>query len=299
MQALRDWFREFLDYPEYEQHPTARLLVPYCEDTQITKRFYYDLTANDVYFLLFFIRNSPTCLENMIKLRVDGEITEENPKPLHCSSAKSATILIPVAIKLREGAHAAAVIVDNRRREIEYFDPNGSEYSEAWLETQQFLQARFAQQYPNHEFISTEQFCPLGPQAQANTSLCAAWTLLYLQTRLQFPTLSRQLIINSMLSFSRATLNQIIAGYMCYLFKFGRESGIFHAVNLQARLTDIYEKFIALPYELQSTHGDEFDALMRQVQSAVDQGDFGQIPKLAGQHEALLSSIEKLVGPPP
>ena len=272
MNILRTWFSNFSENLNLQNG------TRYCRNLKITKRLYYDLTSLDTYFLLSFIRQSGLCLESNLTLNVLSEHNIESTSPnfieeFRCLSERNPLILVPVSIKYYDGpAHATALIIDNRLKTIEYFDPNGSEHSEHIQLILNFLETQLSQVYPNHVIISSESFCLVGPQKIANTSLCAAWSLLYMHARIEFPSLSRHLIISTLLNFDRNRLLNIINGYLCFLYEYGLDNEIFDLHKRRNQLNNVYEKFINSEELMENS--DEFDTLMLKIEELVDKGDF-------------------------
>lgn len=269
----------------------------FCEtNLQVESKLYQTITTLDRFFILSFIRRSGMCLESTVKVSIQTDTVEiVNPNVLlnlNCDPLANPLILIPVTIIGIDVNHSAALLVDNRRRHVEYFDPNGSDYTERWTEIQETLFENVKTRLPQHEIVSLDQFCPNGPQGISGDAFCAAWTLLYLRLRIQFPTLSRVMIVRTLTHLSKLELKLVISGFLCYLKLYGSQHQIFLALNIYETVLDIFERFNeSSNVDVQDQFHAEFIRIVNELQELINSGRFELVKNVYWKNLNLLNQI--------
>ena len=196
-------------------------------------------------FLITFIKSSPLCVDNYLFLFIDNQTVtytydKQNMK-FKCSPIKSAIIFIPIVISFPHSTikHGNSIIIDTRRKEIEHFEPHGSS-AVWWPSINRFLYDLFSNLYPNYNYISTNDFCPIGPQLISQDAYCAAWNVLYMKTRIDYPLINRNHIISYLTSLSKENLNHLISAFICFLHFYGLKTHLLPALDFYYQLLNQY-----------------------------------------------------------
>ena len=267
----------------------------------INQRLYQRLTLLDRFFISSFIRESGFCLEKTIKIVLNPVRVVGSGIGLTCDPGLHPLILIPVTV-LEENAdfagarHSACLIIDNRRKEIEYFDPIGSKFGEGWDVVEDKLFKSVGSQFLSYKLVSLDQFCPFGPQQISEDAFCAAWTLLYLKLRIDFPTLSRVSLVSTLTSLSKSELNLVISGFLCFLQEYGTTKRVFLASDVYDTIFEVFERFVeSRNLEVQDEFSDDFVGIMRELEKLVDLGRFEQVHQLYLRSVSLLTEINSRI----
>jgi len=133
-----------------------------------------------------------------------------------CLKKKIRFIIIPLAIELREGSHANYLIYDNKLKEIERFEPHGSnhpykfDYNQNLLDN--ILKTRFETNFEGIKYIRPGDYLPkIGFQifdSYENNcrkigdpkGFCALWSIWYTDMRIQYPDVDRKLLVELIIS---------------------------------------------------------------------------------------------------
>ena len=105
-----------------------------------------------------------------------------------------------------DDAHSNIIIIDNQEKRIEFFEPHGYYQGSNIpydIETyiKQFISLSFFPIVTEYQFVNVQQSCPIGLQSKQSmvnpeSGHCLAWSLLFINTRLNNLTLSSEDIIN-------------------------------------------------------------------------------------------------------
>jgi hypothetical protein len=120
--------------------------------------------------------------------------------------------IIPLGIEMSLGAHSNVIIIDNNLKEIERFEPIGSEhpygfnYNPSELDRQ--LKTFFSEIFNDYKYISPKEFLPkIGFQAIETSEhykhkkigdpggFCAGWANWWVDMRLLYPDIPRQKLV--------------------------------------------------------------------------------------------------------
>ena len=129
---------------------------------------------------------------------------------------RSRFIIIPLGIELRKGNHANYLIYDNKKKEIERFEPYGSnspykfDYNSELLD--KILETKFREIDQNIKYIRPKDYLPkIGFQyfdaIESKTEkigdpsgFCAVWSIWYVDNRLKYSDIDRKTLIKQLLN---------------------------------------------------------------------------------------------------
>jgi hypothetical protein len=120
--------------------------------------------------------------------------------------------IIPLGIEMSSGAHSNVIIIDNNLKEIERFEPIGSEHPFGFnynpIELDRQLRTFFNEALPNYQYISPKDFLPkIGFQAIESSEhfkhkkigdpggFCAGWANWWVDMRLLYPDIPRNKLV--------------------------------------------------------------------------------------------------------
>lgn len=141
-------------------------------------------------------------------------------------------------------AHSTILLVDNKNKTIEYFDPNGPSKTSYFHQGEDAAREIATKYYPTHKFIPMIDFCPLfGDLTQfAGRPYCAHWSLLYAYIRTYCPNLSRKEIVNLLLEKEEEGYD-LVYKFTCFLWELGIETDIIPlAIKYQKTNTESVRK---------------------------------------------------------
>lgn len=212
-----------------------------CPEIPDVMKLYIDVfSVGKENFLLSFIKlsddNLSTCLLGTLYLlyNEDGTVTPTRFVKLEkCTKSKSAFIVLSILLRFPDGTgHSLCLIVDNRRLEVEFFDSNGIK-GYWWKAVNEYLEVFSSDNFPNHEYISMIDFCPIGPQYLAQDDYCNLWNLLYIYLRLKYPVRNRKLIVEYLLK----NRNRAIS-FLCYLDDYATKHKMYQAIGIIQSLVE-------------------------------------------------------------
>lgn len=140
-----------------------------------------------------------------------------------CQSSEKRFVIIPLAIELKLGGHSNYLIYDKKLKEIERFEPNGSQapsrfnYNASLLD--HLLKKKFIEIEPNIKYFSPSDYLPkIGFQLLDATEqkykrigdpggFCAPWTIWYTDLRLSNPDIKREVLIKKTIRMMRKQLS--------------------------------------------------------------------------------------------
>lgn len=120
--------------------------------------------------------------------------------------------IIPIALVFSyTSAHSNVIIVDNLNKTIEFFEPHGQQYSgipkpySIQYHIRILLNTLFPIRSKTYTFKNVQNSCPIGLQQLQNISNptsghCLAWSLLFLQLKIQNLLVSTDTIINYLIN---------------------------------------------------------------------------------------------------
>lgn len=134
--------------------------------------------------------------------------------------------------------HAMVLLLDNRRHQIELFEPNGA--SPEWVPfvfdalQSFFQQAQHYKQYvQDYEWFETQEFCPrVGLQGLSTTQreyhtksggFCSYFSLLWIYLRLHCQDIDRKTLLIQLLKGGGTFIDRLIVGLQCKLAAFSRQ----------------------------------------------------------------------------
>lgn len=128
-------------------------------------------------------------------------------------------------------SHSNVVLIDHQRKTIELFEPHGeAKWSVVVLAT---LQKVLPTKILGYRCLEPLNYGPrTGVQARSGDAYCASWTLLYLATRLNCPTLTREQVLAKLLVDPKTLLSKWNS-YVNNHTQRDKDSLILHAERLE------------------------------------------------------------------
>jgi len=142
-------------------------------------------------------------------------------------------LIIPLGIESAQGAHANILIYDRIKKEVERFEPNGSDfpfgfnYNPELLDN--LLEQKLLEYFDNIKYVTPKEFLPKIGFQQLELiehyktrkigdpgGFCSAWSIWYADMRLNYPNITReQLVINLIQSIKEKnqSFKNLIRGY--------------------------------------------------------------------------------------
>ena len=205
--TLRDEIKSFRDYN--------------CRTGLLISTMYDLIQLGNIEIFNWITEQYNFCFDNLVL--IDYDIDEDQ------ASLKSETqfikrclisdqvIIIPVRIAFSDGfTHYTGLIFNPVTKEIEYYEPHG--YVALWRSAiDSVLKEYIKTNYPDYRYISSIDYCPIGPQRISRDGYCYAWTTLYFYLRAKYPQVNRRNLIVTLTSFGEESLRKIITNFICYL----------------------------------------------------------------------------------
>jgi hypothetical protein len=148
-----------------------------------------------------------------------------------CQSMDIRFYIIPIKLILNyKNAHSNIIIIDNNTLRIEFFEPHGDSFKGATLpyNIEYYIKLLLSNLFPIkinlYNFINVQQHCPYGLQVKQNivnpmSGHCLAWSLLFINIRLNNLQLTSDDIIEYFNTFSPNDLNSYIKRFIGFLEK--------------------------------------------------------------------------------
>lgn len=196
----------------------------------------YDFLQKNVSTLGYILAKlSGYCVDLIVNLRaekmenleydIDYDLSFKNitlAKLSRCDIDTNNIIFIPIVIIFYKGserlleAHSTLLIIDNVDKTIEYYEPNG--FPNWNNDIEGFLEFEVEENYPDHTFIPTSDFCPnIGPQGILNEGICSAFTLFFIWARTFEPELTTIDLFNELTKIGKVNIRKIIYNFICYI----------------------------------------------------------------------------------
>ena len=223
----------FLNYSN-SNIPFVDFLLNYdCKNNGYTFAEKYILTNEDL--VLSFLLKGKACVEFPIEINLHGDEAkfEDSDISKYCEHEKF--IILPLSLYIYEDnenfdKHLAFLLIDNDKKEIEYFDSQGPAY---WvLPTEKFLKKWIRTEFKGYKFIPTIKTCiQIGP-------FCGIYGALYIIIRIENPDLDRNKIFNFLESGGNGIVF-LIYQLTCYLFQVTLDIGIFNVIDRYEKIMDL------------------------------------------------------------
>jgi surface protein len=193
-----------------------------------------------------------------------------------CINRNTETIIIPITLQFKDGAHANVLIYRKNNNTIEHFEPHGSKmsiqngdyYHSLTKDLLETIIDKLNEKLQGHEpplnqvtFVSSEQVCPSGIGLQVldneikNTILangkeetkgyCLAWSMFFTELALLNPKFTSQQLLTQILGYSKKDPNfikNLIRGYVLNISEI-LETYFSSFFGERANLQHIYKSF--------------------------------------------------------
>jgi len=138
--------------------------------------------------------------------------------------------------------HAAALIIDNQNKNIQFYDPNGT-FPSYFVAASDWIQRHIFQAIPKlreYHYID-EAHVPQFVGFQANTQLqmCTYFASLYVALRFMCPRLSAEEINHSLAKIPKNQIFDLLSLFHCYIIEKSRQSGL---LNAYANIAEVHAK---------------------------------------------------------
>jgi len=123
--------------------------------------------------------------------------------------------------------HATMLVVDNKKKTAEYFDPYGKSNFNRLQSTDVALKEWTKENLPGYTYVATAKICPaIGPQALTGDAYCASWTALYTYLRIKHSDMQPIEIITQLIDLSHRDLVKIVEAFVCFQYQYLIQSGV-------------------------------------------------------------------------
>jgi hypothetical protein len=132
-----------------------------------------------------------------------------------------------------QSGHALIAIADKKTKECELFDPHGAFGTLVYLQDR-IVKAMIENPKLNlrgYNFLTTGEFCPVGPQYVLNKSLCHMFSLFYVWLRIRHPRVPRKDILDIYTKRTAKNLSIIMKNWQCYIIQSVKDRGIWDLVT--------------------------------------------------------------------
>lgn len=120
-----------------------------------------------------------------------------------------------------DSGHAMALIIDNKERTIEYFEPNGKIAS--WYAVISLFLTRWFRRHPVYRaYRVDEEFCcpPVGIQSRVGLPMCSYFSSMYVAIRLLCQEIPENEVVTHLLRLGKQGLQQLLQRWHCYLLDY-------------------------------------------------------------------------------
>ncbi len=224
-------------------------------------------------FLISFIhstgQNLSACILGTLHLMyTETQINMVNVLDLlRCKKEKSSFIILLILLHFPdESLHSLCLMIDNRRKEVESFDPDGIQ-GFWWPLTDEYLENLSRKYFPGYEYVSTLALCPIGPQFISQDEFCTLWTLFYIYLRLKYPVINSKVIVGFL-----SENTTLVISFLCYLDLYAETSGMYRAIEIIRFIVDqenISDETLDLYNELETYRlKADYDSIIEAVHSS-------------------------------
>lgn len=144
------------------------------------------------------------------------------PSTINQDIAKQAKILY------RQGEsknHAMVLIVDNEKKEVELFEPNGAAIE--WVPLVFDAAKSHFTDFASYKWLEPQEFCPrVSIQGISKHAMCAYFSMLWVYLRTHCPLIDRETLVRVLLQGGPHFIDRLLIGLQCLIIQFVQTSNL-------------------------------------------------------------------------